>query len=250
MNQKSNVNCSANSLADLQQHDLRSQKKLKWEPWKSLIHRNVPCPSHLLVTILYFNNEETSELPPFFNSVFFDIRVQCDLLNWCPTANNNNRISDDKGFLSLSTDTTVFITSNNLLASLRIWSSSHFWRWFAQEKTEQCRSNLRKWNQKWRKTKPGRNWFCFHWGWALIEHFPRGLGIGEAVWVPAHYIFFKWLALQLPLQLLLYFVVATWELSNNPGPKATISLRTFLQYYRIFDIIASHIMLQGNIYTD
>lgn len=98
--------------------------------------------------------------------------------------------------------------------------------------------------------KPGRNWFCFHWGWALIEHFPRDLGLGKAVWVPAHYIFFKWLALQLPLQLLLYFVAATWELCNNPEPKATILLRTSHQYYRIFDIIAVHITLQGDIYTD
>lgn len=124
---------------------------------------------------------------------------------------------------------TAFITLNNLLASLRIWSSSHFW--------EDGRMSVKSQEMKSEVTedcKPGRNWFCFHWGWALIEHFPRDLGIGEAVWVPAYYIFFKWLALQLPLQLLLYSVVAPWELSNNPVPKATISLRTFLQYYRIF----------------
>lgn len=48
----------------------------------------------------------------------------------------------------------------------------------------------------------------------------------------------------------LYFAAATWEPSNNPEPKAAVSVRTFQQYYRIFDIIASHIMLQGDTYTD
>lgn len=79
--------------------------------------------------------------------------------------------------------------------------------------------------------------------WTFPQRFGTLLGRGYL------HIFFKWLALQLPFQLLLYSVAAAWELSNNPEPKATISRRTFQQYCRICDIIASDIRLQGDNYT-
>lgn len=146
MNQKSNVNCSANYLADLQQHNKITEET---EMGTLKVFNSQKYNVSILSSILTMKKPQN----PLLSLILcFFMRVQCGLLYWCRTANNDIRISHYIGFLSLPTDMTAFITLNNLLASLRIWSSSHFWRWLAQEKMEQCRSNLRKWNQKWQKT--------------------------------------------------------------------------------------------------